>query len=402
MPAIRALVKPELLRWARNRAKVKLEDAAKTAHVSPERLEAWESDAGEDAPTLGQLRDLAAKYHFPLAVFYLPEPPKDFAPLRDFRRLRDAAEEPISANLAFHIRSAYDRRELALELFQEMNSAPRRFPLTATLRDDPEEVGRAIRQFLDVDSESQKRAARQGRAFDYWRRRLEEKDVLVFVVSGPHFSVDLQEMRGFAIAMPDLPVVVINGKDESQGGKAFTLVHELCHVLLGESAISNETGDYPTLTPADRRIERFCDAVAAATLMPRDLLMSFAEVARPGIREWDNDQLRRIGGALGASRQALLLRFVTLKRASWDHYKEWSEIFDAEYRQRAEDRTKEKKSVRIKRPIMVMSWNGRAFTRLVLRSYYDQRITLNDVSSYLGAKVKHIPDLEHAAFQPAD
>jgi Zn-dependent peptidase ImmA (M78 family) len=402
MPAIKALVKPALLRWARNRAKVKLEDAAKAAHVPPERLEAWENDAAEDAPTLTQLRYLAAKYHFPLAVFYLPEPPKDFAPLRDFRRLRDAAEEPISANLAFHIRSAYDRRELALELFQEMNSAPRPFPLAASVREDPEEVGRAIRQFLEVDGESQRRAARQGRAFDYWRRRLEEKDVLVFVIGGPHYAVDLQEMRGFAIAMPDLPVIVVNGKDDSQGGKAFTLIHELCHVLLGESAISNESGDYPTLAPADRRIERFCDAVAAATLMPRDLLMSFAEIAPPGMREWDNDQLRRIGGALGASRPALLLRLVTLERASWDHYHEWAEIFEAEYRQRAEERAKEKKSVAIKRPVLVMSWNGRGFTRLVLRSYYDQRITLNDVSSYLGAKVKHIPALEHAAFQTAD
>ena len=172
MPAIKALVKPALLRWARNRAKVKLEDAAKAAHVLPERLEAWERDDSEDAPTLGQLRDLAAKYHFPLAVFYLPEPPKDFASLRDFRRLRDATEEPISANLALHIRSAYDRRELALELFQEMNSTPRRFPLTASLRDDPEEIGRALREFLVVDGERQRRAARQGRAFDYWRRRL--------------------------------------------------------------------------------------------------------------------------------------------------------------------------------------------------------------------------------------
>jgi transcriptional regulator with XRE-family HTH domain len=235
MPAIKALVKPALLRWARSRAKVKLEDAAKAAHVSPERLEAWESDNADDAPTLGQLRELSAKYHFPLAVFYLPEPPKDFAPLRDFRRLRDAAEEPISANLAFHIRSAYDRRELALELLQEMNSEPRRLPLQTNLRDDPEEVGRAIRQFLEIDSESQRRAARQGRAFDYWRRRLEDKDILVFVVSGPHFSVDLREMRGFAIAMPDLPVIVVNGKDESQGGKAFTLIHELCHALLGEA-----------------------------------------------------------------------------------------------------------------------------------------------------------------------
>ena len=51
---------------------------------------------------------------------------------------------------------------------------------------------------------------------------------------------------------------------------------------------------------------------------------------------------------------------------------------------------------------MLMLGNGRGFTRLVLRSYYDQRITLNDVSSYLGARVKHIPALEQAAFQRAE
>src|SRR5262249_2906005 len=157
--------------------------------------------------------------------------------------------------------------------------------------DDPEQVGRTIRQFLNVDTEGQRRAARQGRAFDFWRRRLEENDLLVFLVSGPHWKVDLKEMRGFAIAMPDLPVIVFNGRDYSQGGKAFTLVHELCHVLLGESAISNGAGDDPTLTPADRGAERFCDAVAAAALMPRELVMSFDEVARSGMREWDDEEL---------------------------------------------------------------------------------------------------------------
>jgi hypothetical protein len=49
-----------------------------------------------------------------------------------------------------------------------------------------------------------------------------------------------------------------------------------------------------------------------------------------------------------------------------------------------------------------MSWNGKGFTRLVLRSYYDNRITLNDVSSYLGAKVKHIPAIERVVFQTAE
>jgi transcriptional regulator with XRE-family HTH domain len=193
MVAIKALVKPELLVWARDRAKVKPEDAAKAAHISVERLQEWER--GESAPTLGQLRCLAAKYHFPLAVFYLPETSKDFAPLRDFRRLRDVEDKPISANLAYHIRSAYERRELALELFQEFKSEQRRFSLHVSLGDNPEKVGRAIRDLLKVDGESQMLAARQGRAFEYWRRRLEENDVLVFVISGPHWSVGLGNAR---------------------------------------------------------------------------------------------------------------------------------------------------------------------------------------------------------------
>jgi Zn-dependent peptidase ImmA (M78 family) len=173
-------------------------------------------------------------------------------------------------------------------------------------------------------------------------------------------------------------------------------------VLLGESAISNGATDDPQLKPADRRVERFCDAVAAATLMPKAMLNSFPEVAGTDLREWSGEELHRIASAVGASRQALLLRLVTMKRVSWEHYREWAEIFEEERRKAAEDAALEKREVRIKRPIMLISWNGRGFTRLVLRSYYDQRITLNDVSNYLGAKVKYIPDLERAAFQPVD
>jgi Zn-dependent peptidase ImmA (M78 family) len=402
MAATKALVKPALLVWTRNRAKVRLEDAAKAAHVDVERLEAWERDDNDDAPSVAQLRLLAAKYHFPLAVFYLPEPPADFAPLRDFRRLPDADDETITPNLAFHIRSAYERRELALELYDELRNEPQPFPIKATVRDDPEKVGQAIRDFLGVDDDNQKKAARSDRSFDFWRRKMEEHDVLVFVISGPHYAVELREMRGFAIAKPEMPVIVVNERDYSQGGRAFTLLHELAHIILGESAISNGSAEDFKATSEELRIERFCDAVAAAALMPRGLILSLPNVAAPGAREWDDDELRTMARSIGVSREALLIRFVSLKRATWDFYHEQRERFREEYRQAAEDKAKDKKPVAIKRPVMLMSWNGRGFTRLVLRSYYDKRITLNDVSNFLGAKVKHIPALERAAFQMAE
>ena len=394
MAATKALIKPIMLSWTRKRAKVTVEAAAKAASVAPETVEDWE--AGREAPSLNQLRALAGKYHFPLAVFYLAEPPDDFMPLRDFRRLPEAGEQDISPNLAYHIRNAYERRELAIELREDLREETASFPLRATLSDDPERVGRAIRELLGIDSELQKQAARRGKAFDFWRRRLEENNALVFVISGPHYGVELQEMRGFAIAKDPLPVVVVNGKDSSQGGRSFTLLHELAHIILGESALSNGQGDFGA-RPEERRIERFCDAIAASALMPRDLVLSFAEARAPGEREWSDDVLSRISQSIGVSRHALLIRFVTLGRATWDFYKEKAAQFDEERRIAVE--REEKKSVPIKRPVMLMSWNGRSFTGLVLRSYYDQRITLNDVSSYLGAKLKHIPDLERAVFQ---
>lgn len=394
----KALIKAELLRWARSRAKVTIDDAAKAAGVETHAVEAWE--AGTDAPTVGQLRSLATKYHFPLAVFYLPEPPADFAPLRDFRRLPDATDRSLSAGLAFQIRNAYERRELALELHGDLREKIRPFRLRANLGDAPEAIGEMVRNFLAVTDEAQQRAARLNRSFDFWRRKLEENDVLVFVVSGPHNSVELNEMRGFAIAKDEMPVIVVNGKDYSQGGKCYTLMHELAHILLGESAITNgELG----ATAEEHRIERFCDAVAAASLMPRSLMFSFPKVKPAGERKWSDDDLRMMARSIGVSREAFLLRLVTLRRATWDFYNARRARFKEEYEETVAQRAlAEKKAVPIKRSILLMSWNGRSYTRLVLRSYYDQRITLNDVSSYLGAKLKHIPALERAAFQAAE
>ena len=401
MASVKALVKPELLSWARIRAKVTIEDAAKAASVKADEIARWE--IGDDAPTLNQLRNLARKYHFPLAVFYLPSPPTDFAPLRDFRRLPDAPQGALSANLAFHVRTAYERREVALELYDELGERPHQFPIRAKVTDNPETVAAKIRSFLEIDAEKQKEAASKHRSFDFLRRRLEEHDILVFVVGGPHYIVPLNEMRGFALAKPDLPVIVVNGRDPSQGGKCFTLLHELAHIALGESAISNGTGDDFKSSAEEQQIERFCDAVSAAVLMPVDLMLSFPSIRPAGQREWGDEELRRIANEIGVSREALLLRFISMKRASWAFYNSRRARFKDEYRRAEEERLLAPKTpIPIKRPILLMSWNGRNYTRLVLRSYYDQRITLNDVSSYLGAKVKHIPALERAAFQPVD
>lgn len=112
-----------LLVWARKSAGLSVEAAAHKTGVTKERLEAWERRDQLEKPTFAQLRKLASVYKRPLAAFYLPEPPKRFEAMHDFRRPAEGAL-PESPELTFEVRRAHDRREWAIELFVDIEETP--------------------------------------------------------------------------------------------------------------------------------------------------------------------------------------------------------------------------------------------------------------------------------------
>ena len=69
-----ALVTPSVMRWARERARLTLEEAAARIGRPAEEIEAWEND--EKRPSLAQARRASEAYKRSRAVFYLPEPPE--------------------------------------------------------------------------------------------------------------------------------------------------------------------------------------------------------------------------------------------------------------------------------------------------------------------------------------
>jgi transcriptional regulator with XRE-family HTH domain len=107
---IKALIKPSVLKWARESLNLPLPDAAKKIGVKVSKLSEWESELGGSTPTIGQLRKAAHVYKRPLAVFFLPEPPRDFDALKDFRRLPDLTRLPATPKLSLEIRRAQMRR----------------------------------------------------------------------------------------------------------------------------------------------------------------------------------------------------------------------------------------------------------------------------------------------------
>src|SRR4030095_3461184 len=83
--SVPALVKPELLVWARTSAGLSLERASDLAKIEEMTLGEWET--GHDVPSIAELRKLGEIYKRPIAVFFLAEPPRGFDAQREFRRL---------------------------------------------------------------------------------------------------------------------------------------------------------------------------------------------------------------------------------------------------------------------------------------------------------------------------
>ena len=255
-------IEPSLLGWARQSARLQLADAARKAHVRPGDLSDWEEGRGK--PSLPQLRKLARAYKRPLAVFYLPTPPADFQAMHDFRRLQDTGPGVVSPELSFQMRIAHARRQLALDLYEAVEGPVPELGLVGTLNEDAEALGARIREFLGVTVATQRQWAAGYESFNGWREALEARGVLVFQAR----DVDIQEARGFSISETPLPVVVVNIKD-ALTGRIFTMMHELSHVALragGLCDLSNLNGR----PPEDQRTEVFCNAAAAAALLPAE------------------------------------------------------------------------------------------------------------------------------------
>ncbi len=387
---IEALVKPELLLWARESAGLSREEAAKKAQVKPERLASWE--LGERRPTINQLRKLASAYKRPLAVFYLPQAPKDFQAMHDYRRLPGKVAGLESPELRLEIRNARYRRQVALDLFAALGEKPPRFSPTASLTEDQEGLAQKARQMLRLTYEEQAGWQTARAAFTAWRNALEQLGVFVFQARG----IEVTEMRGFSLAEPTLPAVVVNIKDHPHG-RIFTMVHEFVHLMLRREGLCDLVEDSPR-PPEDQRVEVFCNRVAGAILMPKDRLLSEALVLRQdNPAGWSADEITQLASRYRVSSEALLRRLLVLEKTTEDFYRQKRKQLHDEFEEKVRQRRKQEK--RGPRPDrLAVSTSGRAFVRLVLDSFYQEKITSSDVSDYLDVRLKWLPEIEKAVF----
>lgn len=379
---IQALITPEVLKWAREDAGFALEEAAKAAQVPAGQLQRWER--GDAYPTLNQLRKLANKYKRPLAVFYLPKPPKDFQAMRDFRRATGESAGPESPPLRLAVRRAAYRRDVAIDLHGALGEEIAAFGFTASPSDDAEEIAVRLRSLLQVTLSIQAAWKTPHEVFNRWRALVEALGVLVFQFPG----VDIDEARGFSIAENPLPVIAVNIRD-SPRARAFSVLHELVHVALRAGGLC-DFQEGVGLRPDDQRIEAYCNRVAGAVLVPRRELIDDLVVRQHGRSAvWADAELRQLSERFGASREAVLRRLLIMNRTTASFYQEKRREFQREYQRLREASeggpTPDRKA---------LSQVGPSFARLVLAGYNQERITSSRVSDYLEVRLNYLPKIE--------
>ncbi|MFQ6016565.1 MAG: ImmA/IrrE family metallo-endopeptidase [Kiloniellaceae bacterium] len=392
---IPAVIKPELLVWARESAGYSVEEVAKKLKKQPEIIAAWESKSGEDRPFMGQLRRLAEIYNRSLSDFYLPKPPKEGAIPHDFRRSPGEVALVYSPALRRQLRLAQKRRELALSLYEELAEQIPTISDRVSATADAEAVGARVREFLDVDFAEQKRWGDGRPAYNAWRRRIEALGVLVFQFE----NVSPHEAWGFSIVEGSLPVIAINRK-LAPNGRTFTMLHEFVHVLLGESSTC-DIDDFTPRREQEMQVEIFCSRVAAAALMPGRIFRAHEVVtAHPkDARQWDDDEIRSIARTFGVSREAVVRRLETFGLATTAFYLRKRSQYQ---REREEQRKKEleaskDKPMKRNMPQEAVGNLGRRYVNLILQNYQEDRITLMDASEYLGVRAEKVRAVEDLA-----
>ena len=311
---MRVEVKPSLLRWARYRAGLDLDDLAGRFP----RLADWES--GERHPTIRQLEEFAKATRTPVGYLFLPEPPTERVPIPDFRTIGNRRIEHPSPDLLDTVYLCQQRQEWYRDFARSQGDESLRFVGSTTLRNDVQETATLIRDQLGFDLEARRQMPTWTEAL---RRFIEQADaigVLVMVngvVSNNNYrKLDPDEFRGFALSDPLAPLVFINGAD-TKAAQMFTLAHEIAHIWLGQSALSDIA---PISTPT-HDVERWCNEVAAELLVPLAVLRS--EIRR---NEELRDALDRLARRFKVSTLVILRRIhdvgVLKKEQFWRAYQQ--------------------------------------------------------------------------------
>lgn len=384
-------INPEILVWARETAGLDLSEAARRNRNLRDTLSSSAVDKlnaiehGMDEPSRTVLAEMARVYRRPLVTFYLSRPPTKGDRGADFRTLPAEHTDADDALLDALIRDIRARQSMVRAVLEDLEEAETLdFVGVHRMEDGPAAVLESLRTLLDVDLFVYRRQRSATAAFRLLRASAENAGIFVLIKGnlGTHHTdiVDTDIFRGFSIADDIAPFVIINQHD-ARSSWSFTLLHEIVHLLLGQTGVSGAR--------SESEIEWFCDDIASEFLLPQteSKSLTFSDNS-----DFDRilEQIGQFANEVKVSRRMVAYRVWRGGGIDWDTYNRLKRAFREQWLREREERRerarRQEQSGGVSPHVTRRFQLGTSLVNLVRRAMSSGELTTSKAASVLGVK----------------
>ena len=268
--------------------------------------------------TVEQVKKFSEKAKVPFGFLFLDTPPKDYQPDTTFVDFRTVSQrKPLSADFIKTLRDVEHKQTWYKNYLTSIDA--NKLPFVGKFAEnqtiDNEILAKDIRDTLKFAT---LKAKNSDEYFSALSQACENAGILIFknsiVINSTKKPLSVQEFRGFVITDALAPCIFINGAD-SKNANIFTLAHEIAHIWLGESGVSD------TYVDAQNRSEAKCNAIAALVLVPTNEFIGL----------WDNssdnarDKIKQLNTHFKVSELVIARTALTHQKISRDLYNQISE-----------------------------------------------------------------------------
>lgn len=358
-----------VLAWARERAGFSIDEAREQFKAIAE----WE--AGESAPSYPQLESLAEKFKVPIAVFFFPAPPKLPPIEKTFRTLPETELERLEPRIRLLLRKAKALQLNLATLNGARNPADRLITrdLRFSLAVPPDDMASHVREYLDISLDEQTAWSTPDIALEKWRAAFARVGVIVFKDQFRN-----TRFAGFCLTDPEFPIIYVNNTSPKTR-QAFTLFHELAHLLFHTSGVDLKEDLATRLHGQAGRLEVLCNRFAAAFLVPDTAF----EAALDG-REPTFEIAREIAAHFNVSSLVIFRKFLDHRLIDAADYRTAHLAAEAEPPGSGGGNYYNNQ----------IAYLGRDYLGMALREYYQNRVTLPELAEMLNVKPRAVPTLE--------
>ena len=289
-------ITPDVLGWAIEQAGLDAESVAARTDVDRGVIDQWVSGKGQPSKT--QFKKLARLLRRPQAFFFLEAPPADEGVPPAFRHPPSGERESTREELEA-VRRARRIQKISIWASERVDDVRwQRNPIPERQRRSPSEMAAAVREWLNWDTTEQQAASSASQVVKFIRTALEQRGVLAL-----QLSIGKSGCRGFSLYDERKPVVAINTHYNPEA-RLFTYLHELGHLTT--------RADSMCVGYAETATERWCEAFAAAFLLPTEHLALRVELRTGGHTVRSIDQARRLARDFNVSLSAMAIRLDNL------------------------------------------------------------------------------------------